>query len=49
MEMGLLDVVKGLLGDANQPEPEPAMAQITIISSGGVKPTSGSRSVKAQD
>jgi hypothetical protein len=45
----LLDVVKGLLGGANQPEPRPAMAQITIISSGPVKPSSGSRSAKSRD
>jgi hypothetical protein len=46
--VSLLDVVKGLLGGVNEPEPEPAMAQITIISSDPVKPSSGSRSAKAR-
>jgi hypothetical protein len=47
--VSLLAVVKGLLGGANQPEPKPAMAQITIISSDPVTSTSESRSAQAQD
>lgn len=47
--MGLLDLLKfALLGIPDRPPP-PAVAEITIISSGPAKPTSESRSVKARD
>jgi hypothetical protein len=44
--MGLIDVVKGLLGDAQQDKPQPSVAQITIIST-GVTPTSESQSTQS--
>jgi len=45
--MGLIDVVKGLLGDAQQDKPQPSVAQITIISTDAVTPTSESRSTQS--
>jgi hypothetical protein len=45
--MGLLDVVKGLLGGADQQIPEPSLAEITIISTDSVKSTSESPSSSA--
>ena len=45
--MGLLEVVKGLLGDAPQDKTQPSVAEITIIST-GVTPTSESQSTGSQ-
>jgi hypothetical protein len=45
--MGLLDVVKGLLGDANPKTPQPSVAEITIISTDAVTPTSESQSTQS--
>ena len=46
--MGLLDVVKELLGDADNTTSQPSLAEITIISTGSVKTTSESQSSSAQ-
>jgi hypothetical protein len=45
--MGLLDVVKGLLGGADQENYEPSMAEITIISTAPATQASESQSQKA--
>jgi hypothetical protein len=46
--MGLFDVVKGLLGGADNETPQPSLAQITIISTAPVKSTSESQSGSAR-
>ena len=46
--MGLLDVVKGLLGGADQQTFEPSVAEITIISTDSVKSPSESPSGSAR-
>ena len=45
--MGILDVVKGLLGDADQQTAQPSVAEITIISTDAVNPSSESQSPRA--
>jgi hypothetical protein len=42
--MGLLEVVKGLLGGADHQTSQPSVAEITIISTGGVNPSNESQS-----
>ena len=42
--VGILDVVKGLLGDAEHEKPQPSVAAITIISSDAVPATGESQS-----
>ena len=46
--MGLFDVVKELLGGAHAELSQPSMADITIISTGAVKPSSESQTESAQ-
>ncbi len=46
--MGLFDLVKELLGDADNATGQPSLAQITIISTEPVKATSESQSSSAQ-
>ena len=46
--MGLFDLVKQLLGDADDTTGQPSLAQITIISTEPVKATSESQSSSAQ-
>ena len=45
--VSLIDVVKGLLGDADKETTSPSMAEITIISTGGAKSSSESPSGSA--
>jgi hypothetical protein len=45
--MGFLDVVKELLGGANNGTSQPSLAEITIISTDSVKSTSESPSSSA--
>jgi hypothetical protein len=45
--VGILDVVKGLLGDAHQQTAQPSVAEITIISTDGVSQSSESQSPQA--
>jgi hypothetical protein len=46
--MGLFDVVKDLIGGADNTTSQPSLAEITIISTGSVKTTSESQSSSAQ-
>ena len=46
--MGLFDVVKALIGDPNPETTQPSLAEITIISTGGVKSPSETQSEPAQ-
>jgi hypothetical protein len=48
LSMGLFDLVKTVLGDPVEPA-SPSMAEITIISSDPVTPTSESQSATARD
>ena len=45
--MSLYAYVKRALGVADEPRPQPAMAQITIISTQAVKSSSGTRSPRS--
>ena len=45
--MGLLDVVKALLGDGQPDNTQPSVAEITIISTGGMA-TSESQSAQSE-
>jgi hypothetical protein len=46
--MGLFDVVKELLGDPHPDTSQPSVAEITIISTDGVKTSSESQTEPAQ-
>jgi hypothetical protein len=46
--MGLLDVVKQMLGGADQDIQQPSVAEITIISTDGVSSSSESQSEPVQ-
>ena len=46
--MSFYAVVKRVIGIGDDPRPQPAMAQITIISTQPVKRSSGSRSPRAR-